>query len=685
MKYRLIIAEKPSVGVSIGKVLGAKERREGYLEGNGYLISWCYGHIAELSTPEAYDERYAKWAYADLPIIPETWVYKVSRNKHKQFEILKGLMLRNDVTEVINACDAGREGELIFRNVYNLAGCDKPILRLWISSMEDKAIRAGFDHLRPGSDYDNLYAAALCRAKADWLVGINASRLFSVTYHRPLNVGRVVSPTLALLVQREAEIEAFVPEGFYKVTLDCGDFSAVSDRIKDQETANQIAAACKGMTGIVDRVEQSERTVKPPQLFDLTALQKEANAAFGFTAQQTLDYVQSLYEKKLCSYPRTDAQFLTDDMLGRVPALLESAAVILNMPVEVPFSAAQICNSEKVSDHHSLVPTAYAAKAPLDTLPAGERNILALIARQLFCAVSEPFRYAETVTTLNCEGFLFTAKGKAVQQLGWMAYMDKAAMGKPMPSVAEQESIPVKEVHVTEGQTAPPKHFTEGGLLSAMETAGAMEAPEDAERRGLGTPATRAGIIEKLITAGYVYRKKAQKTVSLIPVQAGTSLITVLPEQLQSPLLTAEWEHRLKQVEHGELSPESFMAGIEEMVRELVKTHTMIPGAEILFPSGREVVGQCPRCGGDVTESKEGFFCESYNCRFGLWRDNHFLVGKHIDLTKPMAAALLAQKRVPVTGIYSERTGKTYDADLLLEDNGERTIYRLDFRKDDNK
>ena len=327
------------------------------------------------------------------------------------------------------------------------------------------------------------------------------------------------------------------------------------------------------------------------------------------------NYDATPYEKKLCSYPRTDARFLTDDILGKVPALLEASAAILGRPLNGNANADLICNSEKVSDHHGLVPTAYAAKAPLDTLPAGEHNILALIARQLFCAVSEPFRYAETMATLNCEGFLFTARGKAIQQLGWMAYLDKAAMDRPMPRIAEQESIPVKEVHMAEGQTSPPKHFTEGGLLSAMETAGAKEAPEDAERRGLGTPATRAGIIEKLITAGYVQRKRAQRTVSLIPVQAGTSLITVLPEQLQSPLLTAEWEQRLKQVEHGELSPETFMAGIEEMERELAKTYTMIPGAEILFPSGREVVGKCPRCGGDVTESKDGFFCESYNLR----------------------------------------------------------------------
>ena len=681
MKYQLVIAEKPSVAAAIGRVLGAKERREGYLEGNGYLISWCYGHIAEFAMPESYDERYAKWNYKDLPIIPETWVLKINRSKHKQYEILKGLMRRNDVTEVVNACDAGREGELIFRNIYALTGCDKPVLRLWVSSMEDKAIREGFDHLRPGSDYDNLYAAALCRAKADWLVGINASRLFSVTYHRPLNVGRVVSPTLSLLVQREAEIEAFVPESYYKVILDCGSFKAASERITDPDAAARMADVCRNRAVLVKDVDVKEKAEQPPQIFDLTSLQREANSVYGYTAQQTLDYVQALYEKKLCTYPRTDARFLTDDMQEKVPALLDSAAVILDRQLDAPPNTNLICDSNQVSDHHGLVPTAYAAKAPLDTLPAGERNILSLIARQLFCAVGEPFQYTETHITLDCVGYEFEAKGKTVVNLGWKVYLDNLTADQALPALPPQTTFPVLETSVAGEKTSPPKHMTEGSLLTAMETAGAKEAPEDAERRGLGTPAMRAGIIEKLISAGYVQRKKAQKTVSLIPVQVGTSLITVLPEQLQSPLLTAQWEQRLKQVERGELDPEAFMVGIEAMVRDLVHSYKMVPGAEVLFPSGREVVGKCPRCGGDVTQSKDGFFCESYDCRFGLWRDNRFLTGKHIDLPKPMAAALLEQRRVPVKGIYSERTGKTYDADLLLDDNGEQTIYRLEFKK----
>lgn len=681
---KLVISEKPSVAQSIAVVIGAKQRGDGYLEGSGYLISWCLGHLAELASADAYDEKYAKWRREDLPILPENWRFTVSGDKQKQFDILRALMCREDVDEVINACDAGREGELIFRTVYDMAGCSKPMKRLWISSMEDEAIRQGFADLKPGQDYDGLHQSALCRSKADWLVGINATRLFSVLYHRTLNVGRVMSPTLALIVQREAEISAFQPEPFYTVNLDCGGFTATGGKLKQKPEAEAIAAACKGKSAIVKTMERKEKFEKAPALYDLTTLQRDANRLLGYTAQQTLDYLQSLYEKKLCTYPRTDSRFLTNDMEGTVPALVSVAATFCGVDVPEKINAGQVCDSAKVSDHHAVVPTSGAGKADSSTLPAGEREILRLVSRQLLCAVGSPHQYAETAVTLDCGGCNFTSKGKTVLVPGWKTYLQEQA-DKPLPELTEGQSVPVASVSVKEGKTSPPKHYTEDTLLSAMETAGAKDMPEDAERKGLGTPATRAAILEKLVTTGFVERKKAKKTVNLIPTQIGVSLVTVLPEQLQSPLLTAEWENRLKRVERGELEPDAFMNGISSMLRELIKTYTPIKGAEVLFPSGREAVGKCPRCGGSVTESQKGFFCENDSCRFGLWKDNRFFAAKKKALTKAVAAALLKDGRVRLTGCYSEKTGKTYDATVILEDTGEHVNFRLEFDSETKK
>jgi DNA topoisomerase-3 len=678
---RLVISEKPSVAQSIAAVIGAKQRGDGYLEGGGYLVSWCLGHLAELAEADTYDKKYAKWRREDLPILPDNWRFTVGKDKWKQFDILRTLIRRDDVSEVINACDAGREGELIFRTVYCMAGCSKPMKRLWISSMEDEAIRQGFADLKPGRDYDGLHQSALCRSKADWLVGINATRLFSVLYHRTLNVGRVMSPTLALIVQREADIPAFHPEPFYTVNLDCGDFTATSDKLKAKPESEAVAAACKGKAAIVKTVERKEKSEKPPALYDLTTLQRDANRLLGYTAQQTLDYLQSLYEKKLCTYPRTDSRFLTNDMESSVPALASVAAEICGMDAPKKCNAGQVCNSAKVSDHHAVVPTSGSGKADISALPAGEREILWLVSRQLLCAVGEPHQYAETAVTLNCGGHDFTAKGKTVLVSAWKAYMQEQTE-KPLPELTEKQNVPVTSIFVKDGKTSPPKHYTEDTLLSAMETAGARDMPEDAERKGLGTPATRAAILEKLVATGFVERKKSKKTVSLIPSQVGVSLVTVLPEQLQSPLLTAEWENRLKQVERGELEADAFMSGIAAMLRELMKTYAPVRGAEVLFPSGREVIGKCPRCGGDVVESKKGFFCENNNCRFGLWKDNKFFSVKKKTLTKAVAATLLKDGRAKLTGCYSEKTGKTYDATVILEDTGERVNFKLEFNKE---
>ena len=690
---RLVIAEKPSVAQSIASVLGAGNRKDGYLEGGGYLVSWCFGHLAELSDASAYNPDYAKWRYEDLPILPEKWQYSVAADKKKQFDLLKKLMERSDVTEVVNACDAGREGESIFRTVYNLTGCKKPMLRLWISSMEDAAIREGFSALKPGSDYDGLYASALCRSKADWLVGINATRLFSVLYHRTLNIGRVMSPTLALIVQREAEISAFKPVPFYTPVLDCGGFSAAGEKCAEKAAAQAVADACKGQPALVQTVEQKEKSEKPPALYDLTTLQRDANRQLGYTAQQTLDYLQALYEKKLCTYPRTDSRYLTSDMADGLPALVSNVAAAMPKVGGIPLhvNAAQVINDKKVSDHHAVIPTANLNENALAGLPAGERAVLELVALRLLCAVAQSYEYTETAVTLECAGHSFSAKGCTVMNPGWRALMEAHYSGKgenetsdaakALPPVDEGQTFTVHSAAVKEGKTTPPKHYTEDTLLSAMEVAGAKEMPEDAERKGLGTPATRAAILEKLVATGFVERKKSKKTVSLIPTHAGISLITVLPEQLQSPLMTAEWEHRLKEIERGEEFPETFMQGIRDMVCELVKTYKTVLGADVLFPSGRTVVGKCPRCGSDVTESKKGYFCERNDCHFGLWRDNRFLAAKKINLTKKMAETLLKDGKTYASGIFSEKTGKTYDAYIVLEDDGTKTAYRLEFER----
>lgn len=680
-KYKLVIAEKPSVGMAYAAVLGAKKRMDGYMEGGGWLVSWCFGHLVELAGAEIYDERYAKWNRADLPIVPDPWRMKVAHAKKKQFSILKALMEREDVTEIVNGCDAGREGEAIFRYVYEQAGCKKPMKRLWLSSMEDDAILDAFAHLHDGAEYDRLYDAALCRAKADWLVGINATRLFSVLYHRTLNVGRVVSPTLALIVHRDAEIRAFQPERYYTASLTFPDFTAVSEKFKSKTEADAALAACEGQSAAVSKLDRKEKHEKAPALYDLTTLQRDANRLLGYTAQQTLDYLQALYEKKLCTYPRTDSRFLTDDMLASVPAIVSCAGGICGADLPASMRPAQVCSSKKVSDHHALLPTIRAGEADLDALPIGEREVLQLLCRQVLIAVSGEYVCADMTAEITCGGYAFTAKGKTVLDAGWKAYLDKPE-DKPLPDLVEGASLPVSAGEVTEGKTKPPAAYSEDTLLHAMETAGGKDMPEDAERKGIGTPATRAAMIEKLVAGGFVERKKGRKTVSLVPVQAGVSLVTILPEQLQSPLLTAEWEHKLGRIERGELSSDAFLAEITQMVQTLVSEYQPVPGAEVLFPSGREIVGQCPRCGSDVTESKKGFFCEKSDCKFGLWRDNKFLATKRISLTKRDVMALLKNGRVHVTNIFSEKTGKTFEADLLLDDNGERTVYRFDFGRE---
>ena len=690
---KLVIAEKPSVAQSLAAVIGATARKDGYLEGGGWRVSWCVGHLAGLADADAYNPDYAKWRYDDLPILPEPWQMVVSKDKKKQFDVLKQLMNAPDVTEVVNACDAGREGELIFRSVYELAGCQKPMKRLWISSMEDSAIREGFANLRPGADDDGLRDAALCRAKADWLVGINATRLFSVLYHRTLNIGRVMSPTLALIVQREAEIDTFKPVPFYTVTLELPGFTVSGERMADKAAAQQLKTACQGAAATVKKVGRKNKSEKPPALYDLTTLQRDANRLLGFTAQQTLDYLQNLYEKKLCTYPRTDSRYLTSDMAASLPELVQltAGAMPFSNGMEIACNAAQIVNDKKVTDHHAVIPTRNIREADLSALPVGERAILELVSLRLLCAVAPPYTYAETAITVECDGAEFTAKGRTVKQPGWRALdaayrasmknaePDNDNESKALPELTEGQELPVAGAAVKEGKTTPPKHFTEDTLLSAMETAGKDDMPEDAERKGLGTPATRAGILEKLVSTGFLERKKSKKTVQLLPSHDALSLITVLPEQLQSPLLTAEWEYRLGEIERGELAPEDFMDGICAMLKELVGTYQVIKGSEYLFTPPREVVGKCPRCGGEVAETQKGFFCQDKSCKFAIWKNSKWWAAKRKQPTKAIVAALLKSGRARVTGLYSEKSGKSYDATVVLEDTGQYVNFKLDF------
>ena len=690
---QFVVTEKNFVARSIAAVLGASEKKKGYLEGNGYWVSWCVGHLVELATPSEYDEKYTKWQAEDLPILPKDWQYAVIENTKAQFNVLRTLMNDSRVTSIVCATDAGREGELIFRLVYSLCGCTKPVERLWISSLEDAAIAEGFRNLRPASEYDSLYHAALCRAQADWLVGINATRLFSTRYHQLLNIGRVMTPTLALLVEREAQIQAFRSTPFYTVQLDCGSLRAISERLTERAEAERIAALCDGKEARIIKLEQKERLEQPPRLYDLTSLQRDANRLLGYTAQQTLDYAQSLYEKKLASYPRTDSRYLTSHMENSTKTLVASITNLLSFTgnTSVPCNVAQVIDNGKVTDHHALIPTARIAGYDLLSLPAGERSLLTLLMVRLLCAVGTPCRIHETAVTLECEGVSFSLKGRQIMDLGWKAmgkiYRNalksvtvEEISAQELPSLNDQMTfLPVK-AFVQEGKTSPPKSYTEATLLSAMENAGAEETPDDAERKGLGTPATRAGIIEKLVKTGQIERKKGKKSCVLLPTQKGVSLITVLPEELQSPLLTAEWEHKLKQIEKGELESTLFLQEITEMVQGLVQNSHPVPESSVLFTEKTKSIGVCPRCGSAVVERPKGFLCSNRDCRFALWQQNPFFAAKKKELTAAIASALLKEGRAFVKGLYSPKTGKTYDATIVLDDSGGQYVnFKLEF------
>lgn len=691
---KLVLAEKPSVAQSLAKVLGANKRCDGYLEGNGYIVSWCVGHLVELSPPDAYDETYAKWRLSDLPILPATWKYQVSASTRKQFGILKKLMKRDDVESLVCATDAGREGELIFRLVYHQAGCRKPFERLWISSMEDQAIKDGFSHLEPSTKYDALYEAALCRERADWIVGMNATRLFSCLYHQTLNVGRVMTPTLAMVVMRDAEIAAFKPKPFYTVQLGLNGITAASRRFDEKGDAQQLLAKCKEtMKAVIKSMDRKEKTERAPLLYDLTSLQRDANRILGFTAQQTLDYTQALYEKKLVTYPRTDSRYLTDDMKPMLPSLISQVAEKIGVDASAlksddntEITADVMCDSRKVSDHHAIIPTKTMCATDFAELPSGEKSILQLIAVRLLCAAAPDHRYAEDTIILTCGGEEFSKKMKTVLFGGWKdiwqrfyPLKDKEKEAYTGPTLSPDAIVSLSQAEIKEGKTTAPKRFTEDTLLSAMETAGAEDIPEDAERKGLGTPATRAGTIEKLVQKGFMERKGDKKTRYLVSTDKGNSLITVMPEQIQSASMTADWEQKLLRMEHGDYEVRDFMREITDMISGLVQNYEAVKGAKTLM-SDYKRVGACPCCQADVLEKQKGWFCSNKECRFVLWRDNAFFksIGKH--LSSGMVEKLLSDGRIRLKDCKSQKSGKNYNATLLLstEENG-RANFHLEF------
>ena len=694
---QLVIAEKPSVAASIAAALGVKEKKDGYIEGGGYLISWCVGHLVELAEAAAYGEQYKKWSYESLPILPEEWQYNVAADKGKQFSILKELMHRADVSEVVNACDAGREGELIFRFVYEVTGCNKPMSRLWISSMEDKAIKAGFADLKDGRDYDALYASALCRAKADWIIGINATRLFSCLYDKTLNVGRVQTPTLKMLVDRGEAISHFKKEKYYHVRLDLSGAEAASERISDKSRADALKAACEAGTAVCVSLTKEKKTAAPPKLFDLTSLQREANKIYGYTAKQTLDLAQTLYEKRLLTYPRTDSAFLTDDMgdtAAKTVAMLSGKLPFMEGAEFTP-EVSRTLDSSKVSDHHAIIPTMELAKTDLAALPESERNILTLAGARLIFAAAEPHIFEAVTAVFSCADTEFTARGKTVLAGGWkdLERRYRATLkGKPdpedadsdgentLPELSEGQSFESPTAKVTEHFTTPPKPHNEATLLSAMERAGNEDTDPDAERRGLGTPATRAAVIEKLVKSGFAERKGKQ----LIPTQNGAALVSVLPDMLTSPQLTAEWENNLTQIAKGAADAGDFMQRIEAMARELVKENATADKDKVAFTGGEEKpsIGKCPRCGSPVHEGRKNFYCSNRDCAFTMWKNDRFFEERKVTFTPKIAAALLKSGKINVKGLYSPKTGKTYDGTVVLADTGGKYVnYKIEIPK----
>ena len=698
MSKFLVIAEKPSVAQSYAKNLSAYKREDGYLEGESCIVSWCLGHLAEYAQPEEYDPKYEKWQFDDLPILPETWKLKVSKDKKKQFEVIKTLMNRSDVEYLVNGCDAGREGELIFQRVYDLAGCRKPVKRLWISSMEDAAIQKGFQTMKSEEEYKNLCMAAVCRAQADWLIGMNGTRAYTTRYFKRLVVGRVQTPTLAMLAERQERIEHFQKEAFYKVALTDGKLTVVSENIANEEAAELLAALCNGSTAVVTQVKKERKKSFPPKLYDLTSLQREANRYFGYTAKRTLDMLQELYEEKLVTYPRTDSQFVTEDMKDSVEELVEK------MPVLLPFvdygqlghGIKRVINNAKVSDHHAILPTKEAVEKGIADLPADKKNLMMLICQQLVQATGEEYLYEQTDITVKCQEHDFKARGKIPVQMGFKevekAFKQLCVKAEPVEEKEKETSIPAGyeegmrlfpvKAEKTTHYTSPPKPFNEDTLLAAMETAGNKEFDSETEKKGLGTPATRASIIEKLVSSGYAQRKGKQ----ILPSTEGKELVKVMPEYLKSAVMTAEWENQLLMMEKGQITDTQFMGEITSLVRKILEVCREIPEEERRrFQTAREVIGKCPVCGCDVFEGKQNFYCSNRQCDFALWKENRFLGSMEKNLDKKMARELLDKACTHVKGLYSKKKDMKFDADLLLTLEDGKPRFHLEFPKKKKK
>ena len=698
MSKFLVIAEKPSVAQSYAKNLSAYKREDGYLEGESCIVSWCLGHLAEYAQPEEYDPKYEKWQFDDLPILPEAWKLKVSKDKKKQFDVLKGLMNRSDVEYLVNGCDAGREGELIFQRVYDLAGCRKPVKRLWISSMEDAAIQKGFQTMKSEEEYKNLCMAAVCRAQADWLIGMNGTRAYTTRYFKRLVVGRVQTPTLAMLAERQERIEHFQKEAFYKVALTDGKLTVVSENIANEEAADLLAALCNGSTAVVTQMKKEDKKAFPPRLYDLTSLQREANRYFGYTAKRTLDMLQELYEEKLVTYPRTDSQFVTEDMKDSVEELVGK------MPVLLPFvdygqlghGIKRVINNAKVSDHHAILPTKEAVEKGIADLPADKKNLMMLICQQLVQATGEEYLYEQTDITVKCQEHDFKARGKIPVQMGFKevekAFKHLYVKAEPVEGKEKETSIPAGyeegmrlfpvKAEKTTHYTSPPKPFNEDTLLAAMETAGNKEFDSETEKKGLGTPATRASIIEKLVSSGYAQRKGKQ----ILPSTEGKELVKVMPEYLKSAVMTAEWENQLLMMEKGQITDTQFMGEITSLVRKILEVCREIPEEERRrFQTAREVIGKCPVCGCDVFEGKQNFYCSNRQCDFALWKENRFLGSMEKNLDKKMARELLDKACTHVKGLYSKKKDMKFDADLLLTLEDGKPRFHLEFPKKKKK
>ena len=698
MSKFLVIAEKPSVAQSYAKNLSAYKREDGYLEGESCIVSWCLGHLAEYAQPEEYDPKYEKWQFDDLPILPEAWKLKVSKDKKKQFEVIKTLMNRSDVEYLVNGCDAGREGELIFQRVYVLAGCRKPVKRLWISSMEDAAIQKGFQTMKSEEEYKNLCMAAVCRAQADWLIGMNGTRAYTTRYFKRLVVGRVQTPTLAMLAERQERIEHFQKEAFYKVALTDGKLTVVSENIANEEATELLAALCNGSTAVVTQMKKERKKSFPPKLYDLTSLQREANRYFGYTAKRTLDMLQELYEEKLVTYPRTDSQFVTEDMKDSVEELVEKMPVLLSFVDygQLEHGIKRVINNAKVSDHHAILPTKEAVEKGIADLPADKKNLMMLICQQLVQATGEEYLYEQTDITVKCQEQDFKARGKVPVQMGFKevekAFKQLCVKAEPVEEKEKETSIPAGyeegmrlfpvKAEKTTHYTSPPKPFNEDTLLAAMETAGNKEFDSETEKKGLGTPATRASIIEKLVSSGYAQRKGKQ----ILPSTEGKELVKVMPEYLKSAVMTAEWENQLLMMEKGQITDTQFMGEITSLVRKILEVCREIPEEERRrFQTAREVIGKCPVCGCDVFEGKQNFYCSNRQCDFALWKENRFLGSMEKNLDKKMARELLDKACTHVKGLYSKKKDMKFDADLLLTLEDGKPRFHLEFLKKKKK